>query len=138
MTALQTHYQRLLTSADPAERAVAAHQLTRLSPRAQPRGPSTRLQWPPEALAAVFASAGNTPVYRADGSFRCGHEPVHGSRSGACLVGWPATGRWWCSSCRQGGDLVRAVQSLEGCRYAVAVARLYERYGRPQEVRRVD
>jgi hypothetical protein len=48
----------------------------------------------------------------------------HGSKSGACLVVWPAEGRWWCSSCRRGGDATAWVALTEGISYAQARQRL--------------
>ena len=42
-----------------------------------------------------------------DGSVHVGGHPYrHGSKSGECLVVWPEKGNWYCSSCKERGDVV--------------------------------
>ena len=131
MTALTDRYTRLAHSADPTDRAVAGRQLAQLARRSRLREMETVSAWRHVPLPALFEQAGNPLTPRPNGTVQCGHEPVHGSRSGTCVILWPEAGRWWCSSCRQGGDAVQAVRSLEGCSYPAAVARLIDRYGAP-------
>jgi hypothetical protein len=61
------------------------------------------------------------------------HEPIHSSRSGTCVVAWPATGRWWCSSCSRSGDAAGYVMAALGVKYPAAAAWLAERYGPPAQ-----
>jgi hypothetical protein len=131
MADLLDRYTRLAQSPDVAGREVARQQLARLRLR-RSYDAGTVSAWLHVPLAALFEQAGNTLTARPNGTVQCGHEPVHGSRSGACLVIWPAESRWWCSSCHAGGDAVQAVKSLEGCSYRAALARLIDRYGRPE------
>jgi hypothetical protein len=131
MTLLTDRYHRLAQSADPTERAVARRQLAQLRSRPRRATPAPVSAWQHVPLAALFEQAGNGLTKRADGTVQCGHEPVHGSRSGSCVIVWPAEGRWWCSSCRRAGDAVQAVMSLQGCGYRAALARLIDRYGAP-------
>jgi hypothetical protein len=80
----------------------------------------------------LLTEAGNVVRHRSNGSIVAGHEPVHSSRSRECLVIWPASGGWWCSSCRQGGDAVALVKSLRGWSYHRARVYLGERFGFPR------
>ena len=66
--------------------------------------------------------------------------PWHSSKSGTCLVVWADEGRWWCSSCKRGGDAIQWVRLLEGLSYREARERLglpvaTTRVARPQSVR---
>ena len=133
---LIARYQQLAQSADPVDRLIARRQLAAL--RAATRRytlDDTVSGWAHVPLARLFEAAGNEPYERANGTFVCGHEPVHASRSGGCLVIWPRAGRWWCSSCRQGGDAVQAVRSLHGLTFRGAVGWLVARYGPPRPPR---
>jgi DNA primase len=56
---------------------------------------------------------------------------VHGSRSGTCVVAWPETGRWWCSSCGRSGDAAGFVMAALGVKYPAAAEWLTTRYGPP-------
>src|SRR3712207_7913895 len=49
-----------------------------------------------------------------------GHEPLHGSRSGRCVVISVDVGRWWCRSCRRSGDAATHLADVLGCSYAEA------------------
>ena len=119
---------------DAGARAVARAQLERLD---RPRRPTVTdgarqpSRWVHVPLAELFAEAGNTITARANGTLESGHEPVHSSRSGRCLVIWPASGRWYCRSCRATGDAVTLVMAMYGWRYPQAAAWLEDRYGPP-------
>jgi DNA polymerase I-like protein with 3'-5' exonuclease and polymerase domains len=78
-----------------------------------------------DILPQLFADAGNTLHPTATG-FRCGHEPVHNSSSGACVHIDPAKGTWFCHSCQQGGGPVEALVSLRGTSRQDAMAHLQE------------
>jgi DNA primase len=88
--------------------------------------PST---WAHVDLAELLAAAGNQVAQRRNGSLVSGHEPVHASRSGSCLVVWPESGRWWCSSCRQGGDAISLLMGLEGKTFPQARIAIVRRFG---------
>jgi hypothetical protein len=113
--------------------AVARRQLARLHLERARKQTTARpaSRWAHVPLAALFERSGNVLHPRSNGTVVTGHEPVHRSRSGRCVVLWPTDGRWWCSSCRRGGDAVRAVMSLEGVPYRAALAQLIQRYGAP-------
>jgi hypothetical protein len=132
MEPLTARYQALLSDPDPIMRATAHRQLAALRGRRRAAPPVERSAWLHVPLGELFAAAGNQLRERPNGTIITSHEPAHGSKSGACLVIWPEEGRWWCSSCRRGGDAVQAVKSLEGASYPAAVARLIDRYGRPE------
>jgi hypothetical protein len=123
----------LAASPDPLDREVARRLAGQL-PRVQAAGltadarPSSR--WAHVDLADLFAHFGN-PVQAAGDRLKSGHEPVHGSRSGTCAVIWPATGRWWCSSCGRSGDAAGFVMAALGLKYPAAAEWLSERYGPP-------
>ncbi len=134
MTALTDRYARLTASADHDTRRVATAQLARLERRRPPTtanrddGPAC---WRHVPIADLLSEAGNAVTERANGTIVGGHEPCHGSRSGACLVLWPDEGRWWCSSCHQGGDAVALLMSLRGWSYRRATRYLAEHHGLP-------
>jgi hypothetical protein len=79
-------------------------------------------------LAQLFAAAGNqlrpTPT-----GFKTGHEPVHRSESGQCVAIDADKACWYCHSCQQGGDLIKAVMSLKGVSREDAEAYLRELTG---------
>jgi hypothetical protein len=119
---------------DATDRAIAQHQLARLSPhRKLLTGAAAPSRWRHVPLAALVAQAGNALHQRSNGTFVSGHEPRHGSRSGTCLVIWPDEGRWWCSSCRTSGDAAGWLMQLHGCTAGEAAAILRERYGDPAQ-----
>ncbi len=136
MTAPTERYAHLAASPDPEGRRVAAVQLARLQRRhgsIAVGGDVAPSPWQHVPIADLLTEAGNVTVERANGTIVCGHEPIHGSRSGTCLVAWPAEGRWWCSSCRQGGDAVALVMSLHGRGFHRARVYLGERFGFPKQ-----
>jgi hypothetical protein len=83
-------------------------------------------------MADLLRHFGN-PVHHAGERLKAAHQPVHGSRSGACVVVWPTAGRWWCSSCRTSGDAVIFVMQALGLAHPAAAAWLAERYGPPSD-----
>jgi hypothetical protein len=71
---------------------------------------------PGTLLAQLFAGAGNQ-LHPTSAGFKTGHEPVHRSESGQCVAIDADQAHWYCHSCHQGGDLLKAVMSLKGvCR----------------------
>src|SRR4051794_9058880 len=100
MNVLTYRYSQPATSATPTDRAVAARQLQQLARGSRPAADSGTISaWQHVPLATLFEQAGNALTPRPNGTVQCGHEPVHGSRSGSCVIVWPEEGRWWCSSC---------------------------------------
>ena len=125
--------EALAASSDPIDRDVArrlAGQLPRTAAQSHESTGETwsRSRWAHVDLVNLFAHFGN-PVQLAGERLKTGHEPVHGSRSGTCVVAWPSTGRWWCSSCGRSGDAVGFVMAALGLKYSAAADWLTERYG---------
>jgi hypothetical protein len=119
------------SAADPLDRTVAQRQLVRLE-RAANRPVASVLppcRWRHVPLGELFEVAGNRLHRRSDGRLESGHEPLHGSKSGRCVLIDPAAGRWWCRSCRRGGDAVTLVMQLRGWDHRRATAWLAARYG---------
>jgi hypothetical protein len=129
--------EALAASADPLDREVARRLAGQL-PRAKARTPESagdarpRSRWAHVDLTDLFAHFGN-PVRLAGERLKSGHEPVHGSRSGTCVVAWPETGRWWCSSCGRSGDAAGLVMLALGVKYPAAAEWLTARYGPPAD-----
>lgn len=121
---IEAHYGTLLTSADPAERAMAEQQITRLARAAalSSKCGTAANETAVDLLALVEAVVG--PLQRRRSGTAVGRCPWHGSRSGTCLVVWPAAGRWWCSNCRRSGDAAGWAALIEGISYAAARRRL--------------
>ena len=133
--AVHTHYKALADDPDPLVRAVAQRQLARLGrlthsgrDAAATSAPS---RWRHVPLVELFEQAGNTVVARSGGRFESGHEPLHRSKSGRCVLIDPSPGRWWCRSCRQGGDAIALVVALRSWTYGRAACWLTSRYGPP-------
>ena len=125
-------YHAMLDAPDPLKRELARIQLARL--RGRPRrapAPITRSRWAHVPLTDLFVQQGNRVRHRNDGRFETGHEPMHASKSGRCLIVDPTLGRWWCRSCRRGGDAPAYVMDARGWSYRQAAAWLERRYGRP-------
>ena len=125
-------YAAALSSDDSLTRVVAARQFQRLhlsSTRTTNRRAVSA--WVHVPLADLFAEQGNQVHRRADRSLECGHEPLHGSNSGRCVLLDLGRGRWWCRSCRQSGDAPIYVMAVRGCGHRAAAAWLAERYGLP-------
>ena len=116
------HYLARAQSADAQERRVAQAQLARLERLDVPKAPSASR--PPTGID-LAALIGETVSLREKGSGKLvGPCPWHSSRSGECLVVWIDEGRWWCSSCKRGGDGVAWVAFLEGIGFRQARQRL--------------
>jgi hypothetical protein len=144
---LLVYYRNVTANAeDPIEAEVARRQLAALErllrrkavsenedvSRDTSRNTLSKSKWSHVPLVDIFRLAGNRVYPRSDGTFDCGHEPCHGSKSGRCVTVNVATGRWFCRSCRQGGDAVAAVRSLFGLDYGGAIKWLTERFGPPK------
>jgi hypothetical protein len=111
---LATQYREMMTSGDQATREMAREQLRRLAGAAkQDQTPWEHTADPDDRLVAAIESVVGALAGRSDGR-RVGPCCWHGSRTGECLVVWPAEGRWWCSSCRRGGDLVQWTALVDG------------------------
>ena len=89
-------------------------------------------------LEALFVEAGNTITRGAGGRVEAGHEPKHGSTSGSCVLLDLDDGRWYCRSCKSGGDAVTLVRDFRSCSYEEAVAYLVDRFGPPKDDRESD
>jgi hypothetical protein len=141
MTSLRDHYAAMQASADPKARRVAQAQLERLERRRHVYVVATSEDYPPSPwrhvpLALLLEAAGNATHERSNGTFVSGHEPVHSSKSGLCLVVWSGEGRFWCASCGRGGDAVSLLMSVQGWSYRAAARYLAVRFGPPPSARR--
>ena len=86
--------------------------------------------WGHVPLDLLLREAGNQVVATGHG-LSAGHEPVHASRTVARLTADPERGRWFCASCRRGGDAPALLASLKGLTRRRATAELIARFGRP-------
>ena len=134
---LRARYQEAIRTGAPAARRVAAELLRQIAQAAAPAssaasGTSDCLSvWGHVDGADLLNRLGASDVdCRAD-RLQSGHDWAHGSRTGGCLVFWPGEGRWWCASCRRGGDTVVLVRDAIGLDYATATDWLVEQYGPP-------
>jgi hypothetical protein len=125
----RNRYLALAASPDPGLRRLAAVQLARLErAAAPPRGEEDDAP-PGELLRLIERTVG--PLHRRPSGDLEGPCPWHASRSGRCLV--VAGGeRWWCRSCRRGGDAVVWLISFEG----IGAAEARRRLGLPPRPRR--
>ena len=131
---LAEKYRAELLAADPTRREVARRLLDRLSsadlrPRALSGTAGAR--WSHVPISDLFAEQGNRVRPCSGGLLEAGHEPIHASKGGRCVLIDPKAGRWWCRSCRRSGDAATYLADVLGCNYAEAAARLAERYGPP-------
>ena len=125
---LRERYAALIDDPDPHLRALAAEQARRLD-LLQRRGRAEySLPEEPTAPAEVdlvaLVERVVGPLQRRSDGTRVGPCAWHASRSGTCLVVWPAEGRWWCRSCRRGGDAIGWVALVEGIDREAARRRL--------------
>ena len=121
---LTVHYREMLASGDQAIRDLAREQLRRLSGAARRDGiPREHTATPDDRLVAAIEAVVGPLTPRSAGRL-VGPCPWHASRTGACLVVWPAEGRWWCSSCKRVGDLAMWTSLIEGTDYATARRKL--------------
>ncbi len=111
---LAEQYRKMLSSSDLATRDLAREQLRRLAGAAkQSTSPQEHTANPDDRLIGAIEAVVGPTTSRSDGR-RVGPCPWHGSRTGECLVVWPAEGRWWCSSCKRSGDLVQWTALIDG------------------------
>jgi hypothetical protein len=128
MHRLREHYAALMQDPDPHRRALATAQLRRLDALQLPGRagylPAEVSTAPADVdLVALVAQVVGPLQRRGDGT-QVGPCAWHASRSGTCLVVWPAEGRWWCWSCRRGGDAIGWVALVEGIDREAARRRL--------------
>lgn len=128
--AVLARYRALAASPDRTQRQLGRAQLARLERATPPSaGVTTVSRWAHVPLVSLFAEAGNEVVARAGGRSETGHEPLHRSSSGRCVVIDPDRGVWWCRSCRKGGDAATLVMQGHGWSYRRACAWLTETFG---------
>jgi hypothetical protein len=130
---LNARYYAALADPEQVRREVARRQLGRLERRAlsSSKGARRPSRWQYVPLDTLFAEQGNALHVRSDGQVESGHEPLHHSKSGRCVLIDPREGRWWCRSCRRSGDAAQFLMDILGCRYARAAATLTRRFGPP-------
>lgn len=75
------------------------------------------------ALRTLIAAI-TGPLQERSGGRLVGRCPWHSSRSGTCLIIFPGGRRWWCSSCRRGGDAPAWIALTEGIDRSEALRRL--------------
>jgi len=129
MRAVVGHYRAVAHTGNSCEQQVAMRQLARLALRGSSRTTQTAGRWGHVPITDLFVEAGNRLYPRTSGQVETGHEPVHTSKSGRCVLIDPAAGRWWCRSCRTGGDASGLLMSLHGRNYQQATVYLIEHYG---------
>jgi hypothetical protein len=93
-------------------------------------------RWRYIPLHRLLTAEGNLLHKRPNGRLETGHEPLHGSKSGRCLLLNPATGRWHCRSCGRGGDAAAWVMDYRGYSYRHAAKWLLARFGPPPQTTR--
>jgi hypothetical protein len=133
MPNLQARYGTIMATADPFQRRVARRQLARLArvhAPSVPRVGASRSRWAHVPLEELFAAAGNLVHTRA-GRVETGHEPLHRSKSGRCVLLDATVGRWWCRGCHQHGDAAGFVMAWRAWTYRQAARWLTDRYGAP-------
>lgn len=96
MADFHERYETLGHSDDPLAAEVAKQQSRKLQPAADTLSAAGQV-----FLASIQQCTG--PL-RDRGDRWVGACPLHRSKSGDCLVVWPDEQRWWCSSCKRGGD----------------------------------
>lgn len=92
--------------------------------------------WAYIPLHRLMMAEGNVLRARPNGRIETGHEPLHSSVSGRCLLLNKATGRWHCRSCNRVGDAATWVLDQRGYSYRHAAAWLLARFGPPPETTR--
>src|SRR5215510_954200 len=82
-----------------------------------------------ESLCArIFKDAGNTLHLNGGAEIRTSHEPTHSSKSGTCVSINLEKDLYYCRSCLQGGNPVKALMELEQLSYDASVQAIKERY----------
>jgi CHC2 zinc finger len=123
MESLTSRYTAMLASADAVRHRLAQEQLRRLASAAHTQGvPAHTIAPDDRLLSAITATVG--PLTARQNGAHIGPCPWHGSKSGSCLVVWPAENAWWCSSCKRHGDLVAWVALTEGIPFYAARRKL--------------
>lgn len=131
----QARYQAVLADGtDSEQRRVAEARLREITEelaRRTAQAPAQRRgnRWPHVPILELFHEFGATLREKANGKYVGDHPWRHSSKSGTCLVVWPDEGRWWCSSCRTGGDAAALVADYQGCSYVDACRWLEARFG---------
>ena len=122
------HYQLLASSTDVGKRKMALAQLRRLMPNE--RSSTNRCQWlnrpqddSTEGLRRLVEAVVGRLHLRGNGDLD-GPCPWHSSRSGRCLSIYAGGTRWFCRSCRRGGDIVAWASLIDGVSRAEARRRL--------------
>ena len=124
LTTLLAEYRSMLASDDPLLRAVAARQIERLSRRGAAAVGDRNQTAAASGLFRRLVEGLVGPLHERGNGIYEGPCPWHGSRSGRCLVTLPDEARWWCRSCRRGGDVVAWVALTRGVSFAAARRRL--------------
>jgi hypothetical protein len=122
---LYDRYRRGLASPDPLERATSVHQIRQLQrqSRRSASGGQGDPALPSSALRDMIEQAVGRLHERTNGDLE-GPCPWHASTSGRCLVLFAGGTRWWCRSCRRGGDTPAWLALVEGLSVEVARRRL--------------
>jgi hypothetical protein len=112
------------------ERELAAGQVRRCAASASGTtyAPS---RWAYVPVLELIAEDNPRLIQKGPEKYVTGHEPLHRSRSGQCLVVWVDAGRWWCSSCGKRCDAVTWVMQTQDLTFPGATAQLTARYGAP-------
>jgi hypothetical protein len=140
LSAERRHYECLINTpqTDPNQRRVAQVRLREIAAEEARRRSSLdkgeqsyKNRWPNVPLAELIQEAGCTLHDRGNGTLVGDHDAKHSSKSGNCLVVWPAEGRYYCSSCKESGDAPAWLSSVEGITYREACRRLVSQYGLP-------
>jgi hypothetical protein len=95
-----------------------------------------RHAWSHVSCLDILRSFDNEPRQRPDGSWVCGHEPVHASSTNSCLTVDTDLNLWFCSSCQEGGSSLALAVSLLGEERPVARQWLRAHFGAPPAERR--
>jgi DNA polymerase-1 len=136
LLAEQARYQAILANGvDPEGRRLAEARLAEIDAELARRNEQLFAaqrgnRWPHVDLVALYREFGGTIAReRSNGTMSGDHPWKHSSKSGTCLVLWPAEGRWFCNSCRAGGDAAALVADARGLTYAEACRWLENRFG---------
>jgi hypothetical protein len=122
---LQARYLAGLASGDSIVRATAHHQLAVLqdTPTFTERRCYDEHLEPPTTLRVLVEQVVGPLHERPSGDLE-GACPWHASSSGRSLVVFADGARWWCRSCRRGGDAAKWLALIEGITVAEAGRRL--------------
>ncbi len=119
---------KIFQTRDPMRQQALRRQLDRLHRAMNPSLPYRhRSKFPTRILLDLLQENGNVLHVRSNGLIDSGHQPFHDSKSNRCLMVDPVTGRWYCRSCKRGGDVVAFYAALHGLSYSDAEKALKER-----------